>query len=131
MFDVYSKYLFFFDAVIAAAAVVLSLALLIAILRWNDPRRLASLEERVDLLLPMGLVVMLITLLHQFIGFIHASTSIFSSGTGDPRILFVGMIEAFLPLFLFLMIGIVILLAWFVLRATLRKKRERLESGGV
>ena len=110
---------------------VLALAVLIAILRRNDPRRLASLEGRVDLLLPMGLVVMFITLLHQFIGFNHALTSILSSGTGDPRILFVGVLEAFLPLFMFLMIGIVILLAWFVLRAALRKTVSRLESGGV
>ena len=131
MLDVYSKPLFFFDAVIAAAAVVLALAVLMAILRRNDPRRLASLEGRVDLLLPMGLVVMFITLLHQFIGFNYALTSILSSGTGDPRILFVGVLEAFLPLFMFLMIGIVILLAWFVLRAALRKKVSRLESGGV
>ena len=131
MLHLLSEPLYIIDSVIATASVALVLALQISILRQRDTVRLASLGEKVNLLLPMGLMVMFIAILQTFLNFYRALITIMTSGTRDPRILTVGMIQNFLPLLLFLMIGIVILLAWLVLRAALRKKVSQLESSEV
>ena len=128
MLHLLSQPLYIIDSVIAAASVALVLALQISILRQRDTVRLASLEEKVNMLLPIGLVVMFIAILQMFLNFYRAPISIMTSGTGDPRILVVGVIQEFLPLFLFLLITVFILLAWFVLRTVLQKKLTRLEA---
>ncbi|MFC1541857.1 hypothetical protein ACFL50_05345 [Candidatus Latescibacterota bacterium] len=122
MLKLLSTPLYLFDLLIVAGSLVLILILMLLIIRQKDSVILASLEKKVNLILPLGLVIQFIAILEIFQRFYIGTTSIMTSGTGDPRILVVGVIQEFLPLFLFLLFGITILLAWFVLWSVIRKK---------
>lgn len=123
MLPIINQPIYIIDAIIVILTSFYIISLLISVAKQKDINHLEPLEERVNLLLPLGLVIALVALLQIFGNLYIAPTTIFNSDTGDPRILTVGVIQELLALFMFLMISICVILVWFVLKTILHKKR--------
>lgn len=89
----------------------------------GDRDRLVALESGVNAILFISLLIVFLAFLVTFRGFMPSyPESIAASGTGDPRVIFGGILTVMIPLNMSLTAASFFLVAWFILRAVLRKK---------
>ncbi len=89
--------------------------------------QLTGMEHGINIMLPASFGILFFTLLKTLVGGIRASLIIAKSGTGDPRVLFMGLIRWLMPFMFYGTLCLFFLIVWYFLRTAHRLRIDKLK----
>jgi len=111
--------------VLAAVNLALSLFFLFKLITRKGREQLTGMDHGINSILMICLVMVFFTLITPLYDMFRASLSLAEAGTGDPRVIFQGLIEYIVPIHINLAVCSFFLIVWFLLRAFHRLKLEK------
>ena len=121
---IFNPYLF----VLVALAAIIFFIIIGLLVNWE--RHVILLKYMINSLLIIGLSINFVSLLDPFIKLIIANKSIVRSGTGDPRVVFSGIIQFLTHTFFYLLLGATFLLLWSLVNAYFQHVQKKYKNSG-